>query len=102
VLLDRDLLLLPPESPLNPHGPGKMFTELPSPAQCKCKVLIKAKVGRFSRGGSGGGSAVKVGSGGDSATSDVTTEHLGKLNKENVDLEDLEEETLDELDQLVR
>jgi len=74
---------------LNPGGAGPRATELPSPEQCKYKVLIKAKVGRFEEKEK---KDMKI-----SKTASVTL-----MEDEKKELEDQEETTIDELDDLVR
>jgi len=117
-LHERGLLWLPPESTLHPDGAGLPATRLPSPKEAKNFVLVKAKVKRFkdkkrSRGNtvssaaeSSGGDAENAPSGGidkkpsENDGEDEVDDDLKGLDR-NRDLEDQEEETINELDDLV-
>ena len=113
----RGLLWLPPESTLHPDGAGLPATRLPSPNEAKNFVLVKAKVKRFkdkkrSKGNTVSSAAESAGGDADSvldsidnnpsnnAGNDEVDDDLKGLDR-NKDLEDQEEETINELDDLV-
>ena len=120
ILLKRGILWLPPESTLSPGGPGQPATKLPSPEEAKGFILIKAKIKRFSKEqekiDSGqrnspvvsptGGAVAEFMAGHDKtgeekddldAPKDKNIEGLDK----SKDFEDQEQETINELDDLV-